>query len=232
MTTTKKKTDNMELWNKVCKTDPSMTKQVSQRGGFTAIAAQYQMQLATEQWGPYGGAWVVSEMDWAMYDGELILDALFEYPGGQFRMAVDMPYRAGNECRKKLLTDFTTKALSKLGFNADVFMGMYDDNKYVAELKKEKASSKPKAAPKQSQDESEMSAGQLLKKAKSEVFKLASELLRVDNNDEIVKYIKETAGTLKADLESFDDVHKVKAEIENLIKTRNNVASMTGGNHD
>jgi len=31
----------------------------------------------------------------------------------------------------------TTKALSKLGFNADVFLGLYDDNKYVYQLKQE-----------------------------------------------------------------------------------------------
>jgi hypothetical protein len=30
-----------------------------------------------------------------------------------------------------------TKGLSKLGFNADVFMGLFDDNKYVSSLRKE-----------------------------------------------------------------------------------------------
>ena len=38
----------------------------------------------------------------------------------------------------------TTKALSKLGFNADVFLGKYDDNKYVAKMKEEFAEPKPK----------------------------------------------------------------------------------------
>ena len=35
---------------------------------------------------------------------------------------------------KKVATDALTKGLSKLGFNADVFMGMFDDNKYVNKL--------------------------------------------------------------------------------------------------
>ena len=37
------------------------------------------------------------------------------------------------ECQKKALTDAITKGLSYLGFNADVFLGMFDDNKYVSE---------------------------------------------------------------------------------------------------
>ena len=38
---------------------------------------------------------------------------------------------------KKLETDTLTKAISKLGFNADIFMGKFDDTKYLAEIKKE-----------------------------------------------------------------------------------------------
>ena len=38
---------------------------------------------------------------------------------------------------KKIETDALTKALSKLGFNADVFMGRFDDHKYVEEINAE-----------------------------------------------------------------------------------------------
>jgi hypothetical protein len=38
---------------------------------------------------------------------------------------------------KKVETDALTKGLSKLGFNADVFMGLYDDHKYVQEMQVE-----------------------------------------------------------------------------------------------
>ena len=48
---------------------------------------------------------------------------------------------------KKMETDVTTKALSKLGFNADVFMGLYDDNRYVNQMKEE-FNPVPKAQPK------------------------------------------------------------------------------------
>jgi len=128
--------DNMELWNSVCQTDPSTTKKVDQRGGFTAICAQSQIKVATETWGPYGSAWGVRDCGWTRLeqDGkiiEVILHANFFYPGGKFYLTVDMAYRPGNDTSKKLLTDLTTKALSKLGFNSDVFEGSFDDNKYV-----------------------------------------------------------------------------------------------------
>lgn len=51
------KKDNMELWNKVCRTDPAHTKHVGQRGGFTAIDAMYQIECATKEFGPVGVGW-------------------------------------------------------------------------------------------------------------------------------------------------------------------------------
>jgi hypothetical protein len=38
---------------------------------------------------------------------------------------------------KKLETDALTKAISKLGFNADIFMGKFDDQRYLDEVNKE-----------------------------------------------------------------------------------------------
>ena len=39
-----------------------------------------------------------------------------------------------HDALKKAGTDALTKCLSYLGFNADIFMGKFDDNKYVAEM--------------------------------------------------------------------------------------------------
>lgn len=134
-------TDNMDIWRKVCVTPPEITKKVEQRGGFTAICAQSQLKIATKLWGPYGSGWGVKNLTYSTIKDksgqvvELCLDADFFYPGGEFRLGADIKYRAGNDSRKKLLTDLTTKALSKLGFNSDVFEGKYDDNKYLAGLK-------------------------------------------------------------------------------------------------
>jgi hypothetical protein len=145
---------NMELWLAVETTDPAYTKKVNQRGGFTAIDAQWQLMVATQQWGPYGTSWGVKDLS---YDyvrvgdtiAEVGLEATFWYPGGEFSLGTDMLYRPGNESKKKLLTDLTTKALSKLGFSADVFMGKFDDNRYVQELKAAPAAPRQQAPQRQ-----------------------------------------------------------------------------------
>ncbi len=136
---TEKKPENMELWNSVCETDPKKTKPVDQRGGFTAICAQWQFKRATELWGPYGGKWGIQECIYG-YVGEppieMWIEAEFYCPAGKFQISSDMKFRAGDDGRKKLLTDITTKALSKLGFNSDVFEGKFDDNKYIEKMNK------------------------------------------------------------------------------------------------
>jgi len=144
--------NTMELWNSVCVTDPDITQHVNQRGGFTAICAQAQFKRATELWGPYGDKWGMSDISYGeIKDGkgdtvEITMLGSFFYPLGEvlasFVIGSDIKFRAGDDSRKKLLTDATTKALSKLGFNADVFEGKFDDNKYVAGLKEK---NKPKA---------------------------------------------------------------------------------------
>jgi hypothetical protein len=133
--------DGMELWNQVCETNPEMTKHVNQRGGFTAIDSMSQIKKATELWGPFGGEWGLREFWWDKFFGAensiigLTLVATFWYPGGSFSIAADMPYKPNDDCAKKLQTECISKALSRLGFNADVFMGKFDDNKYVAEMR-------------------------------------------------------------------------------------------------
>ena len=146
--------DNMFLWNQVCETDPHHTRRVNQRGGFTAIDAQWQIENATRLWGPYGFRWGLKDCEFkGLYSNgdtlvELALDAKFYYPilvvddngetvnvgEGFFDISADIAYKPGNDSRKKLMTDATTKALSKLGFNADVFLGKFDDNKYIQEM--------------------------------------------------------------------------------------------------
>ena len=74
---------------------------------------------------------------------EVTLDAELWYPGGAFEISTDKKYKAGWDNRKCLQTDATTKALSKLGFNADVFLGMFSDNKYVESLKNNNVEPEP-----------------------------------------------------------------------------------------
>ena len=148
------KNKNMELWDQVCVTDPGITRPVELgRRKFTAVDAQHQIKRATELWGPYGDKWGVMA---CKYDyvrdakGEPVeatLEACFMYPTATFAISTDIAYKPGNDTRKKLLTDLTTKALSKLGFNSDVFEGLYDDNKYVQGLKEQKKTQTDSKAP-------------------------------------------------------------------------------------
>ena len=153
------------LWSKVEKTPKQFTKQVSfGKRKYTTIQAQYQIKQATIQWGPYGGEWGVKDCNYTylkdnvlMQSGavvekivELTLDAVFYYPGGEFEISADIKYSPGGDCKKKVLTDLTTKALSKLGFSADIFMdgktdNSFQDNKYVNPVKEDKRAQRRKA---------------------------------------------------------------------------------------
>ena len=145
--------NNTELWDSVEKTDPRFTKKVNQRGGFTAIGAQYQVRKATETFGPFGVGWGVKEESFKRYEdtGLVLYQGTLWYKYGEDNGEVpihsSIKYHANSrvddDFAKKVATDAMTKGLSKLGFNADVFMGLFDDNKYVSALKKEFTIVKP-----------------------------------------------------------------------------------------
>ena len=144
------KKENMKLWKSVETTDPKFTKKVNQRGGFTAIGAQYQLRTATETFGPFGWGWGVKDeriekwedVGLAVYQATLWynIDAYGtdDETYGTIPIHSSIKYqnngRVDDDFMKKVATDALTKGLSKLGFNADVFMGMFDDNKYVNKL--------------------------------------------------------------------------------------------------
>ena len=135
--------DNMKLWNSVCETNPEITKRVTQRGGFTAIDSQTQVKRATEMWGSYGFNWGLKDVKFNEFrEGDKIVGLMaygvFIYPNclTGFPIAADMPYKPNDDCVKKLQTECISKALSRLGFNSDVFEGKFDDVRYVSEMKK------------------------------------------------------------------------------------------------
>ena len=79
-----------------------------------------------------------------MVMGIIVLKAIFFYPDGEFPIINSISIFTNNDMTKiddnfakKIETDTLTKALSKLGFNADIFLGMHDDIRYVNELKDE-----------------------------------------------------------------------------------------------
>lgn len=87
------------------------------------------------------------------YMGLVVFKAIFFYPDGEFPIINSISLFTNNDMTKiddnfakKIETDALTKAISKLGFNADIFMGKFDDQRYVEEMKKEFAEQPTQAA--------------------------------------------------------------------------------------
>lgn len=150
MTTKNNTAQHLALWNAVSKTDPTHTKQVNQRGGYTAIDPTYQTMQATKQFGPYGTGWGLRniEYDYGLLDRSLpmvLIHAEFFYPGGAFEISNAISPTMGKsgapdtDFAKKIETNTISKALSRLGFNADVFMGQFEDHQYIEHRAQEAA---------------------------------------------------------------------------------------------
>lgn len=152
---------NMALWNSVRTPDPAATKAFSKGGGFkgTATNAVYLIQRATELWGPMGGLWGIDVVDDRVITGAPLLGKDGAVIGNELLHVIRISLRhpAGlvpgygqtmlvganknglytdEEAPKKSLTDAMTKALSWLGFAADIHLGRWDDNKYVNAAKR------------------------------------------------------------------------------------------------
>jgi hypothetical protein len=156
---------NKNLWNTVAVTNPNFVKSFTRCGGFsgTAINATYQAQKATETFGPCGIGWGIDILEERYQDGApLIQDGAvvgnevihvlraklwYVHQGkrGEVIHFGQTPFVGRNkngfftdeEAPKKSMTDAMSKCLSLIGFSADVHLGLYDDNKYVADLRKE-----------------------------------------------------------------------------------------------
>jgi hypothetical protein len=141
-------TENMIHWNALKATDPKYTKKVEFGRKFTSINSQWQLQRMTEQFGPIGQGWGYS-VDHAVErisdDYVLAVADVSIWWRAEDRVAQYGPVRGmspivekgksglhfDDDAGKKAMTDALTKGLSHLGLSADVFLGLFDDNKYV-----------------------------------------------------------------------------------------------------
>ena len=141
--------NNLELWNRVEKTNPKYTKKAKVGGmNITAIAPQYQIMMVTEQFRVYGKAWGFKniELDYSLIDkyDMVVFKGTFFFPEGQFEIINSYKLFINNaktmlddNFAKKIETDTLTKAISKLGFNADIFLGKFDDVRYLEKVTEE-----------------------------------------------------------------------------------------------
>ena len=141
--------ENLKLWLAVEKTNPKYTKNANVKGNkITSISPQFQIMNVTEQFGVYGQTWGFKsiELDYRLADtlGLVVFKGVFFFPKGEFPIINSISLfmdnartKVDDNFAKKAETDALTKAISKLGFNADIFMGKFDDIRYVEEMKKE-----------------------------------------------------------------------------------------------
>lgn len=129
---------NLDLWERHRRVNEDFTKNVSYgKRNFTAVDPQYLIELATREWGPYGFGWSCDVVDVQVVnpapdksDASIFMTCTFTYPNGNFNIVVDDKYRAGQDMLKKLQTNAMSKALSKLGFAADIYLGKFEDEAY------------------------------------------------------------------------------------------------------
>ncbi|WP_241664259.1 hypothetical protein [Pseudomonas sp. Sample_21] len=74
---------------------------------------------------------------WFMQDGQR--GEIEQYGCTRYQYKTSYGMTTDGEAPKKSLTDAIKKALSMLGFSADVFLGLFDDETYVEQLKEEQA---------------------------------------------------------------------------------------------
>lgn len=139
--------NNMALWKQVAHTNPKYTKPFPSYGKtLTTIDPMYQIMTMTGTFGPVGRGWnysvhysytdkcVFAEVAVATQKRE---DHFWDYYGPV--SAVQPLFKKNGsldtEAPKKAMTDALTKAFSHLGVSADVFLGLFDSNKYVDSMK-------------------------------------------------------------------------------------------------
>lgn len=158
---------NLSLWDSVQTTDPNYTKSFTRGGGFrgTSTNATYLAKRATEVFGPCGIGWGVKVLEEQMIEGHPFIESgvvighakvhvarvqlwyvlngqrgeIEQYGQTEMVGKRSSGYYTDEEAPKKSITDGMTKCLSLLGFAADIHLGMYDDNKYVSDLKQQHA---------------------------------------------------------------------------------------------
>lgn len=155
--------DHLALWRQIERTDPAHVKAItgkSYKGN--SPKPHFLIFKATETFGPAGIGWGFDIVEEKLLDGALIAPGFYErihmarvrvwYEWNGKRGQVEHVGQTAfcgkrnsgqtytdEDAPKKSVTDALIKALSMIGFAGDIFMGRYDDSRYVADLRKQLA---------------------------------------------------------------------------------------------
>jgi|TARA_R110000764_G_scaffold55647_1_gene121490 hypothetical protein len=135
-------TDNKRYWDLLKKTNPDFTKRINKGfGEITTIDPQWQIGKMTEVFGPVGIGWGYTVQ--YTYTEQLVFAEVSIWTEAYSNIygpvcSVQKLWRKtgalDDEAPKKAMTDAMTKAFSHLGVSADVFLGMFDNSKYVEKV--------------------------------------------------------------------------------------------------
>lgn len=155
---------NLRIWNELGTTDPAHTKSFKRGGGFTgtALKPMWVNKRLTERFGPCGTGWGFDKPEFQLVNGdnkELLvfctITAWYVEDGDRHdvhgvggdkvithikaNQQYNRPERWENddEAFKKAFTDALGNAFKFVGVGADVHMGLFDDSKYVAEVREQ-----------------------------------------------------------------------------------------------
>lgn len=145
---------NTELWDTLGKTDPAHTKRFSRSGGFKGTATKpiWVYRRLTEQFGSVGVGWGHNKPDYQVVpgaDGEVLVyctvecwhttreNTFFGVGGDKVVVKDKNGLRSDDEAFKKAFTDGVMNAFKSVGVAADVHMGLFDDDKYIAQMERE-----------------------------------------------------------------------------------------------
>lgn len=157
-------TENMALWETLGKTDPAHTKGFKRAGGFsgTALKPMWVWQCLTRHFGPCGTGWGMEKPSydtvpghngeilvfctveaWYLSDGERKVvfgeggDKVVTYIKANEQYNRPERWENDDEAFKKAFTDALMNAFKFVGVGADIHMGLFDDNKYVQQVREE-----------------------------------------------------------------------------------------------
>lgn len=150
----KNMTQKMTIWESLEKTDPKYTKPFKRPGGFsgTSINPTYAIKRMTEIFGVCGVAWGVYKPEFQLVElktGEIMVyctlsvwittengsSTLYGVGGDRVASIGKNGMSGDDEAFKKAYTDAVINALKFIGNAADLHLGMYDDSKYVNDLR-------------------------------------------------------------------------------------------------
>lgn len=142
-------TGNLDLWNRFADIDPKFTKAITGKPyKGTSPNPQYVMRCLTEMFGPVGEGfgWVVLAEGFQPLGDEILHwcrirfwhsspeNGYESYGQTKALMNTRNGQMSDEDAPKKSLTDAIVKAASHVGIASNIFLGRWDDQKYVAEV--------------------------------------------------------------------------------------------------